>query len=343
MSASPLYIRRSMNCKAGLQMQGYPTFGPVGAPTYKAPNTPKGVWWCMIAFALYLGVLAAQITYGAWSVANFNGLASGSYSYALSGMVFAFNALIMIIELIVLIFFLIGFGYLYGGRNEITPSHMRHLNVSLGFVIAAIVTTIIGSFVILAMEIQSFFYPYGGTDPGVYYAVVGASAVMNTLVAAFVAMAIVLPMQGLIDPKYDMHLYIAAGLGTATPGIVSALEFWQLPSYIDSLSGYYSSSYLSVSTGWPTVVAGVLGLVTFLIFILMYRNVSMRIREGQVKPTRPPVAPPLVWIPIQVMPVMPMYPMYPPYAPAQPVMPQQPAQPPEQGKQESTKQETQGQ
>src|SRR5512136_128186 len=104
MSASPLYIRRSMNCKAGLQMQGYPTYGPVGAPTYKAPNTPKGVFWCMIAFALYLGVLAAQITYGAWSVANFNGLASSSYNYTLSAITFAFNAMIIILELIVLIF-----------------------------------------------------------------------------------------------------------------------------------------------------------------------------------------------------------------------------------------------
>jgi hypothetical protein len=327
-----------MKRKVGLQMQTYPMYGPVGAPFQKEPNSPRGVRWCIIAFAIYLGVLIAQIVYGVWGAVNLDSLASSSYyNYSAMIMVFAFTAITIILEILVLVFYLVGFGYLYGGRNEFSPNHARHVNVAMGLIIAAIVTTVVGSIITLALQFQTFFSYYGHPDSGIYYGIVGAGAVMNTLVAAFVATAIVLPVHGLVDQKYDRHLYIAAGLGTATPGIVSAFAFWQLPGIIDALSNGYSSSNLSTSTGWPTLMAGILGLVTFLIFLMIYLNVSTRIREGQLKPTRPPVSP-VVWIPVQVVPMMPAYPMYPPYAPAQPVMPQQPVQPAEPGKQGSTQQ-----
>jgi len=326
-----------MNSKVGLQMQTYPMYGPVGAPFQKEPNSPRGVRWCIIAFAIYLGVLSAQIVYGVWGAVNLDSLASSSYNYSAMIMVLAFTAITVILEIIVLVFYLIGFGYLYGGRKEFSPNHARHVNVAMGLIIAAIVTTVLGSFIILALQYQTSYYYYGHQDPGVYYSIVAAGAVMNTLVAAFTATAIVLPVHGLVDEKHDRHLYIAAGLGTATPGIVSAFSFWQLPRIIDALSDSYYTSYVSPSTGWPTLMAGILGLVTFLIFLMIYLNVSTRIREGQLKPTRPPVSP-VVWIPVQVVPMMPAYPMYPPYAPAQPVMPQQPVQPAEPGKQGSTQQ-----
>jgi hypothetical protein len=326
-----------MNSKAGLQMQTYPMYGPVGAPYQKEPNSPRGVRWCIIAFAIYLGVLAAQIAYGVWGAVNFDSLASTSYNFSAMILMFAFSAITMILEILVLVFYLIGFGYLYGGRNEFSQNHARHINLAMGLVIAAIATAVVGSIITLALQLQTSFFYYSHPDPGVYYGIVAAGAVVNTLVAAFTAMAIVLPVHGLVEEKYDLHLYVAAGLGTATPGIVSAFSFWQLPRIIDAISDSYYNSSLNTSTGWPTLVAGALGLLTFVIFLLLYRNVSARIREGKLKPTRPP-APPVVWMPVQYVPMIPVYPMYPPYAPAQPVMPQQPVQPAEPGKQGSAQQ-----
>ena len=330
-----------MKSKAGLQMQAYPMYGPIGAPFQKEPNSPKGVRWCTIAFAIYLGVLIAQIVYGVWGAVNLDSLATSSYyNYSAMIMVLAYTAITIILEILVLVFYLIGFGYLYGGRNEFSPNHARHVNVAMGLIIAAIATTVVGSFIIMALQFQTSFFYYGHPDPGTYYGIVAVGAVMGTLVAAFTTMAIVLPVHGLVDQKYDRHLYLAAGLGTATPGIVSAFAFWQLPSIIDRLTDSYSSSYLSTSTGWPTLITGAFGLVTFLIFLQLYRNVSTRIRDGQLKPTHPPAsqASPVVWIPVQVVPMMPGYPTYPPYAPAQPVVPQQPVPPPEPGKQGSAQQ-----
>jgi len=324
-----------MNSEVGLQMQNYQTYGPVGAPFKKEPNSPKGVWWCMIAFAIYLGALSAQVLYGAWGALSFDSLTSSSYRNSMSIMAFAFNAITMTLQIVVMVFYLIGFGYLYGGRNEFSPNHVKHINAAMGLIIAAIVTAVVGSSILLALQFQNFFSYYNHLDPGTYYGIVGVGAVMNTLVAAFAATAIVLPMQGLVDQKYDRHLYIAAGLGTATPGIVSVFSFWQLPRIIDALNDGYSSSTLTTSTGWPTLIAGALGLVTFIIFLLLYRNVSTRIKQGQLNPMRPLAPPPVVWVPIQMVPMMPVYPMYPPYAPSQPVMPQQPVQPAEPGKQES--------
>ena len=316
---------------AGLQMQTFPTYSPMGPYAQREPYTPKGVRWCMTAFLIYLAVLATQIVYGCWVALSLGNITSGSTSYFFGAMSTAYLGITAVLTLLVLVFYLIGFGHFYGGKNELGAERARRLDISLYLIVASIVAAVVGSFIILALQLGNLTFPYyWHPEPGVFYVIAAANAITGTLVGAFVAAAIALPVHGLVDQGKDKQLYLAVALGTATSGVVAAVTILQLPSIVDALVDGVGS--LSLSSGLPTVVSGLLGIMTFTLFFLLYWNVSRRIASGVLKPTAPPK--PLAWVPLQVVPV---YPIYAPVVPMQPMMPP-PVPPPEPPKQASVQQ-----
>jgi hypothetical protein len=234
-----------------------------------------------------------------------------------------------IIEIVVLIFYLIGFGNLYKGRNEFGPSHARNLRLSLILLILAFVLALastVTTFVMIAFAIRVNPFPGGGFtfDAGMYYATQAVGIGFGILIAALVAAHFVLAIRVLAKPAHERLLYIAAALGTATPGVTGALVLLALPRYIAFLTDVTQGvPPIGPEAGLPNIVAASMNVVTILLFFIAFRGAEARLRSGELKPTLPPPQP-TSWMPGPVAPYAP----YGPYAPQVPMPPQQPPQSP---------------
>src|SRR3989304_900213 len=120
------------------------------------PSTPKGVGWCVRAFMLQAVALVLLALAGAAALAVIGGLQPGQNPFQI--LVLFLPALLLlvagvVIEIVVLIFYLVGFGYIYKGRNEFGPSHARNLRIApylllLAFVLglaSSVTTTVMRS------------------------------------------------------------------------------------------------------------------------------------------------------------------------------------------------------
>ena len=297
------------------------------------PSTPKGVGWCVRAFMLQAVALVLLALAGAAALAVIGGLQPGQNPFQI--LVLFLPALLLlvagaVIEIVVLIFYLVGFGYIYKGRNEFGPSHARNLRIALYLLILAFVlglassvtTTVMGAFAIQTD-------PFGGTftfDAGMYYATQAVGIGFGILIAALVAAHFVLAIRVLAKPQHERLLYVAAAIGTATPGVTGALLLLVLPRYLTLLTDTGAGlPPIGPDIGLPIIVASSMNIVTILMFLLAFRGAEARLRSGELKPTLPP---PQVtsWMPAPVV----QYAPYGPYAPQAPPMapPTPPPQPP---------------
>jgi len=300
---------------------------PVAPPQ---PSTPKGVGWCVRAFMLHLVALVMLALAGVAGIAVIGGLQPGQNPFQMLALFLPVLLLLVawaVIEIVVLVFYLVGFGYVYKGRNEFGPAHARNLRIALYLLIlafvlglASIVTTTVMSSFAIRMD------PFGGTftfEPGLYYATQAVGIGFGIVIAAFVAAHLVLAIRVLAKPQHERLLYAAAAIGTATPGVAGALLLLVLPRYLALLTDAGAGLPIGPETGLPGIAAAGVSVVTFLLFLLAFRGAEARLRSGELKPTLPP---PQVtsWMPAPVVPYAP----YGPYAPQTPVAPPPPPQPP---------------
>ena len=312
------------------------------APMYAPPRparTPTGMRWSFVAFILYIGLLAVSALIGAFLFQAFGTLSGTPTPEQLTGAtvgVLAGAVVLVILGILVLVFYFIAFGYLYGGRNEFGPAHARNVRLALYLMIAAIVTDTVGLIVGFILGITAVRTTGGfvQVNPDAYYLLVAAGSVIAVVVAAFVACMLVLSVRALARPNHQRLLYAAAGLGTATPGIVGAITLLQLPRFLAFVQAYLDApgsgppTFVPIdpSFGLPVLVGAVLGLVTFVLYVFVLRGVQGRFRSGELKPVLPPPAP--SWMPAPVAPYpypgVPAYPSYPQYPAYPPAPPQQP-------------------
>ena len=306
------------------QYQPYPVAPP-------QPSTPKGMSWCVRALMLHLVALVLLALAGAVAIAVLANVQPGQNPFQLLALLLPIFALLVsgyIIEIIVLIFYLIGFGYLYKGRNEFGPSHARNARLALYLLILAFVlqlaatvtATVLASFAVRIDLFQGTFT----FDANMYYASWAVGIGFGIVIAALVAAHLVLAIRVLAKPQHERLLYVAAAVGTATPGVWGALLLLVLPRYIASFADTGTGlPPIGPDIGLPTLVASGLNLVTMLLFLLAFRGAEARLRSGVLKPILPPPQT-TSWMPAPVVPYAP----YGPYAPQVPVMPTTPPQQP---------------
>jgi len=308
-------------------------------PMYMQPpqpaRTPGGVKWSLVAFVIYLvyltvGILVAIYAYTVLS--NLNPTDPFAFFSAIAGLLIA-SIVSVILGICVLVFYFIGLGYLYGGRNEMGPAHARNLKFALALAIVALSLDLTGrivSYVIASSAFQFDFFSGRITfNPNALYLGVAVSTSVGIVVAALVAATLVLSIRALAKPTHSPLLYAAAGIGTATPGIAGALALLQLPGIVQTIEdlidsgpfGGFTGFPLDASMGIPAVVMGGLGLLAGILYFFVYRNVAERLRTGELKPVLPPPTPMSPW----GAPMAP-YPYAP--APAAPPAPVHPAEPP---------------
>jgi hypothetical protein len=213
---------------------------------------------------------------------------------------------IAVLGLIVLIFYLIGYSALYKGRNEFGPAHARNVKLSFYLLIIAIVAGIVGG---VASGIIGFmarrFDPFTGGftfDANTYYLSVAANIASGIVIAALMAAHFVLGIRALAGPDDQRLLYIAAAIGTATPGVTGALVLLALPQFLPFLADPANQGF-SVGPEWglPSLVGTGMNFATFLLFFLVYYRVNRRLRSGDLKPTLPPPQP-MSWMPMPFAP-----------------------------------------
>lgn len=205
-----------------------------------------------------------------------------------------------VITLVVLIFYLIGFGYMYKGRNELGPAHARNVRIALYLLILAIVlqaSSIATTAILFSLAFRVEF-PFGTTtfDAGMLAAAHVASIAFGIAVAACVAAHLVLTIRALAKPEHERFLYAAAAIGTATPGVVGAVLLVFLPRYIDLVTDIGSAPPLGAEAGLPGVVSAVMSVITVLLFFFAFRGAEGRLRSGELKPIVPPPAT-AAWMP----------------------------------------------
>jgi hypothetical protein len=308
----------------------YPAY-PMPAYRPAPPRTPEGIKWSLVGLFLALGYFLAQMLVAALLVnalANFN--AGASITEFITAIAWLLIAAVLtgILGILTLVFYFIGFGYMYGGRNEFGPSHARNLRVSLVLSIVAMSLGLVGYLVTWIANAGVYRIGFGTIEinAGALYLGVAVSVVMGITVSALAAAHLVLVIRSVVRPERQVVLMTAAALGTATPGIAGALQILQIPHVIevlqawaDSLGGggfFFAAPPIDATFGVPSLVSAALSAVVMLIFILLFREVGASIRTGALKPVLPTPAPAPSWMPGPVAP--PMYPTYPPAYPPQP-------------------------
>ncbi len=301
------------------------------------PRTPSGVKWTLVALAIYLPFLVVSILFSIYTYTLLSSLQSGDigqFFNSLAALILG-SIIMAILGIIVLVFYFIGFGYLYGGRNEMGPAHARNLKIALPLLIVAFSLDLAGrivSYFITSSALSFDFFSGRITfNPNALYLGAAVSTTVGIVVAALIAAVLVLSIRAIAKPSHNLLLYAAAGIGTATPGIAGALTLLQLPGLVVAIrdfidqgpGGFFSIPSLDPALGVPSVVMGSLGLLTGILYFVIYRGASMRLMTGELKPVLPPAAPMTPWMP----PMMP-YGGPPPPPPAAP--PAQPVEPPTQ-------------
>jgi hypothetical protein len=312
----------------------YPAYPAYPMPVYRPPppKTPEGVKWSLVGLFLGLGYFVALMVVAAL---YYNELANADPT-DIFGFISSFlwtavaGILTGVIGLMTLIFYFIGFGYLYAGRNEFGPTHARNLQFSFVLAIVALVMYVVAAIVSFIASL-SIFSGTGGTitvDTGALYLSAALRIVMGLVVSAIVAAHLVLAIRSLVRPERQTMLNVAVALGTATPGIAGALTLLQMPAYISLIEawasgvtgGIFTTPPIGPESGLPSIMSAVLTVVTILLFIVLYREIALRLRAGELKPILPTPPPAPSWMPGPVVPP-------PPYAPYAPYAP--PAQPPQ--------------
>jgi len=299
------------------------------------PRTTRGLRWCMVAFGVYIILMIIQVVFAAWISVALSGIGGQTPSNQISSLLMMALLLVVIIGIVgvlVIVFYFVGFGDLYAGRDELGARHSKNVWLSFLFIIGAMVAYVVGAISQLFVSFSLF-----GTDLNSAESMkdfmtkqIAASSISGGIVAAFVAAAVSLSILALIAPGRRPLVFTAAIIGTATPGIVGVLGLLQISALVDRLFHGNTGGILDSSIGLPTMVGGSLGIITFLIFIFAYNQVYGAIKKGELRPIVKQPQP--VWVPtpyfVPTMPYQPYQPVQPPYSPPPQSQSPMPAKPP---------------
>ena len=291
-------------------MYQYPPPQYYAPPPPRIPRTIPGVRWSFVGLVLVIGYFATLAVAAVVMGAAVAGLpASPSISQILSALALAivFGIVAVILGILVLVFYLIGVGYLYGGRNEFGPAHARNVRIAFILLLVAIslgLASGVAQFILASsvFTITGFSITF---NPGTFYALVVVGIVMGIFVAAFMAAHLVLSIRALARPQHQIVLNAAAALGTATPGIAGAITLLQMPRVVaamqalaDSATGGFFTGLPTIDPSWglPAALGGILSIAAMFLFLFVFRDVNRRLFGGELKPILPPPQPVTPWM-----------------------------------------------
>ncbi|MEK6852080.1 MAG: hypothetical protein AABY30_06040, partial [Candidatus Thermoplasmatota archaeon] len=198
----------------------YPAYPAYPMPVYRPPppKTPEGVKWSLVGLFLALGYFLANMGVAALLMNTFANLNLANLQAFFASLLWLALAAILtgIIGILLLIFYFIGFGYLYAGRNEFGPTHARNLQIALVLAIVAMVMGVVAPIVGFIASMNAYQWT-GGTitiNTGALYLGIGIQVVMGIIVSALVAAHLVLSVRSLVRPERQLVLNAAAALGT---------------------------------------------------------------------------------------------------------------------------------
>lgn len=277
-------------------------------PTPKEPNTPKGLYWCIAAFIFYLVYQIVLLLLHAWMSTIIWGPLNNSPETR--SMVSLLSMSLWFIPLIVgitiMIIFFIGLDKLYRGKKEFGERHEKYTQVSIFILLGIIITEVIGAFMLFIMSISTWisFRPTVTTADMLNRTLI-LQSITDTIVAVLVAFLLILCIRTLARDNHKMVLNVAAILGAITPPVIGIIAATQVSRIIEwsQLSGFGTLTF-NATSGLPIMVGSAFGMVTILLFLIVYKDVLKRIRSGELKPYIPPPTP-VAWLP-QPMPPMPI-------------------------------------
>lgn len=277
-------------------------------------KTIRGLGWVQWSLYVFLGLLVATLLL---SVA-IAGLVGTAYTLdpvtllpSLLGVLAAACGLV-ILEIVGLVLYCVGFGYMYGGRREFGVRHARHMDWSLVFFIVTAVLFAAQS----ALPSTSASFVTGApalVNPSMIGLILAASAVLRALDTGFAGLTLLFGAYAFADAGGARRLVVALILGVAgsvVGSVVTIVGLYTLPA------SEYGTMIIAGALGGTGV-----GAISLLLYLLAYREILGRLRSGAI-PAALPLRPPMPW---------PYYAPYPyPWAPppTAPVSPPPPPSPP---------------
>lgn len=267
-------------------------------------HTGTGLKWVWISFVLYMVALAINVVAGVVALSILSGGVLTNLGLLLPVLMATIVAAILL--LVTVIFYFIGFSSLYKGRNEYGPGHARDVRRAFLLILLAIVVGVVGGVVQMIASFAAYQWDFMmGTvrfNPDAFYLAAIVGIAFGIAGAAIVAALLVLSVRNLAKPSHGRWLYVAAALGTATPGVGGALTLLQIPRILQLFSDPTAATFgIDAAMGLPGIVTGALGIVTFLLFLIAYRGAKERIDTGQLAAVIPPPQP-TAWFPGPVAP-----------------------------------------
>lgn len=272
-------------------------------------KTIRGVGWIQSSLWAFLALHIATIllSVGLASVISTT-LSTDPFAAFPSLMGLLYVACGLVILMIVgFALFLAGLGPLYAGRREYGARHARNMGWSLGCFIATAVCYVAQSAV--SSNSLTFLPPTATVSSSATIGLaLAAGGVLRALFSAFAGLTLLFGIYAFADAAGARRLILALILG-----IVGSVA-----GSVISIVGLYT---LAPSQYGPVLIANALGgtgvgLIAMVLYFLVYREISGRLRSGAIPAALPP-RPPIPW---------PYY--YPPYPYRSASPPAAPASPP---------------
>jgi len=252
-----------------------------GTPTFAMETqTAKGIRG--LANTITIGIVAAILAMiMAVAAIAIVGRVTGTYDTNLLASAIGVLALLcglVALYLVMIILAIIGFWGVYKGRTEYGIAHERDVGRAMTFFIAAVVLFFASLGVSLASEAAALGDLSNPSDvtftPSPVFSAV--SAVIGTLFSVMVVLILYYLVKAFTPPEKQNLGIAAVGLyvlGTVLSGVLNL--------------AFPISSNIADFNPWrlvPGIVSGLLGMISLVLFLVLYRDVYRRLKSHQIKP-----------------------------------------------------------
>ncbi len=228
---------------------------------------------------------------------------------------------LLIVELIGLIFGLLGLISVHHGRNEFPPEHGKLLDRATIALVVGIILPIIGSFYTTLAGVGLG----GNIVPATTLAEAGITSGLGIVGSVLIGLFLMWLVESMNTPAGKQRALIALILGVVSGIIALVIDvavFVAMPAVVTRPQDFIG--YLIL----PAIAGGAVSVISIVLWYMVYREVLARFKTGEVRPAPPmPMYPPPY--PGFAPPYVPAAPYYPPPQPPAPP-PQPPANPPPQ-------------
>lgn len=254
----------------------YPTTGPPQPWGYyrrdlKTESGLKHLNWGITAYILAAVLSFLVSVIAVYMVLSTDPATLGEALGALAGLV-ALTCGALILLIFTLIIWLVGLYEMHAGKDEFGPEHSKSVSRAVLLIVLYIVILVLAFIVGFIIGFSS------ATQQGITVeaarTVLLISTVLGVVSAIVLGLAIVYLILELCDEKYKKILWVGLVVVVITTALGATLTL--MTQYEDPLSAA-AGDYSSVISGWD--------FIAFILFLLCYRHVYSRVKEGRIQPS----------------------------------------------------------